>query len=102
MEIFFSIVAVLSLIFCSVIIIDKTIFDKRIRDIENGMTGKEVEKVTGRKFITVKGVDGDKIKTQLQKAYNSNTYTSITDKKREIKNEMAIEKSILGILTTVG
>ena len=63
---------------------------------------KELEKVTGRKFITVKGVDGDKIKNQLQKSYNSNTYTSITDKKREIKNEMAIEKSILGILTTVG
>ena len=63
---------------------------------------KQLEKVTGRKFITVKGVDGDKIKNQLQKAYNSNTYTSITDKKREIKNEMAIEKSVLGILTTVG
>lgn len=54
MEIFFSIVAVLSLIFCSVIIIDKTIFDKRIRDIENGMTGKEVEKVTGRKLQIIK------------------------------------------------
>lgn len=54
MEIFFSIVAVLSLIFCSVIIIDRTIFDKRIRDIENGMTGKEVEKVTGRKLQIIK------------------------------------------------
>ena len=54
MEIFFSIVAVLSLVFCSVIIIDKTIFDKRIRDIENGMTGKEVEKVTGRKLQIIK------------------------------------------------
>lgn len=54
MEIFFSILAVLSLIFCSVIIIDRTIFDKRIRDIENGMTGKEVEKVTGRKLQIIK------------------------------------------------
>lgn len=54
MEIFFSIIAVLSLIFCSVVVIDKTIFDKRIKDIETGMTGKEVEKVTGRKLEILK------------------------------------------------
>lgn len=54
MEIFFSIVAVLSLLFCSVIIVDKTLFDRKIHYIESGMTGKEVEKVCGRKLEVLK------------------------------------------------
>lgn len=54
MEIFFSIVAILSLLFCSVVIIDRTIFDKKIREIETGMTGKDVERVTGRKLQIIK------------------------------------------------
>ena len=54
MEIFFSIVAVLSLLFCSVVIIDRTIFEKKIKDIQTGMTGKEVEEVTGRKLQILK------------------------------------------------
>lgn len=54
MEVFFSILAIASLIFCSVIIIDKTIFDKRLRDVESGMTGKEVEQKTGRKLEILK------------------------------------------------
>lgn len=48
MELVFSILAVASLIFCSVVIIDKTIFDKRLRDVESGMTGYEVERKTGK------------------------------------------------------
>lgn len=43
MEIFFSILAVLSLIFCAFIVIDKTVFDRKLKRLKIGMTGKEIE-----------------------------------------------------------
>jgi len=58
MELVFSILAIASLIFCSVIIIDKTIFDKRLRDVETGMTGREVERKTGRRLEILKIENG--------------------------------------------
>jgi hypothetical protein len=58
MEIFFSIVAILSLVFCTLVIIDKTIFDSKIREIDNGMTGKEVQNVSGKKLEIIK-IDGN-------------------------------------------
>lgn len=47
MEIFFSIAAVASLVFCSVMIVDRTIFKKRLADTPLGLTGKEVQERTG-------------------------------------------------------
>lgn len=47
MEVIFSIIAVLSLVFCVVIIVDRTIFTRKIKEIEVGMTGKEVEEAAG-------------------------------------------------------
>lgn len=53
MEIFFSIITVLSLVFCIGIIIDKTIFDMQTRNIETGMTGKEIEAVSKCKVYVI-------------------------------------------------
>lgn len=47
MEIIFSIIAVLSLIFCVVIIVDRTIFLRKLKEVEVGMTGKQVEEAAG-------------------------------------------------------
>lgn len=69
MEIFFGIIAILSLVFCSVVIIDKTIFDNKIRNIDSGMTGKEVQEAAGRKLEIVK-IEGNtyyaRIKSHLR------------------------------------
>ena len=43
MEIFFSILAVLSLTFCTFIVVDKTVFDRKLKRLKIGMTGKEIE-----------------------------------------------------------
>lgn len=50
MEIFFSIAAVASLVFCSVMIVDRTIFKKRLADTPLGLTGKEIQERTGFQF----------------------------------------------------
>ena len=43
MDVFFAILAVLSFIICTAIIVDKTIFDYRFKKVKMGMTGKEVQ-----------------------------------------------------------
>lgn len=65
MEIFFSILTVLALIFCVCIIIDRTIFDRRIKSIKTGMTGKEVEKASGYK-IQVLSIDKNTYYARVQ------------------------------------
>ena len=58
MEILFSILAVGALIFCVVMIVDKTVFDKKIKEIGLGLTGKEIQDMTGKKLKIVK-VEGN-------------------------------------------
>lgn len=53
-EIIFSIISILSLIFCTVIIIDRTIFTQKMHSIETGMTGKEIQEATGLKIRVTK------------------------------------------------
>lgn len=64
MEIFFCILAVLSLIFCSVVVVDKTIFDLNMRKIDPGMTGKEIERETGRK-VTIVSIEKDRFYARI-------------------------------------
>lgn len=54
MEIFFSIVSILSLIFCILVIVDMTLFSHKIRIITTGMTGKEIQVSTGLKLKILK------------------------------------------------
>lgn len=57
-EIFFSIISILSLAFCSIIIIDKSLFTQKLRNIEFGMTGKEVQEAANIRLEIVK-IDGN-------------------------------------------
>lgn len=68
MEIFFSIIAVLSLIFCIGIIIDRTIFDRKMRNIQVGMTGKEIEAASGYKLLVLK-VDKNTYYARIQSTF---------------------------------
>lgn len=54
MEIFFSIVSILSLIFCILVIVDMTIFSSKMRNVSSGMTGKEIQDATGLKLKILK------------------------------------------------
>lgn len=56
-EVFFAIVSILSLLFCSAVIIDKTVFTQKVREISAGMTGREIQNITGLKvkITEVKG-----------------------------------------------
>lgn len=57
LEITFSIISVLSLIICLAIMIDRTLFMSKIRDVRSGMTGKQIQNLTGLKIKVIK-VDG--------------------------------------------
>jgi len=50
LEIIFSILSVASLVFCALIVVDRTIFQGKVRLISIGMTGKEIEELTGFKL----------------------------------------------------
>lgn len=58
MEIFFGILAMLSIIICTLIIVDKTLFEKKINSIDVGMTGREIQENTGLRLRIIK-VDGN-------------------------------------------
>lgn len=47
LEVIFTILAVLSMLFFIMIVVDKTIFDRRLKDAKKGMTGKEIQNKTG-------------------------------------------------------
>ena len=53
-EIIFSIISVLSLIFCILVIVDSTIFSQKIKEVRTGMTGKEVQDITNMKLKILK------------------------------------------------
>lgn len=53
-EIFFAVVSVLSLVFCTAVIIDKAIFTQKVRDIMTGMTGRQIQELTGLKLQITK------------------------------------------------
>ena len=57
MEIFFSIVLIVSCVFCILVVMDRAIFAQRTKTVEIGMTGKEVQQNTGLKLkiINVEG-----------------------------------------------
>lgn len=54
MEIFFSIVSILSLAFCTLVIIDRIVFMQSMKAIDRGMTGKEIQEMSGLKIEIVK------------------------------------------------
>lgn len=57
MEILVTVLAILSLIFATFVIIEKIIFDRKIHSTDIGMTGRDVEDCTGLKLHVLK-VDG--------------------------------------------
>lgn len=57
MELFFGIVSILSMLFAAVVLVDKTIFTYHIRQATRGMTGKQIQEITGLKLKIYK-VDG--------------------------------------------
>lgn len=54
MEIFFTIIAIASLVFCVFVVVDKVIFDRVIKDIPTGSTGKDIQARTNHKLRIVK------------------------------------------------
>jgi len=46
----FAVLTVISLIVCTGIIIDRVLFSKNIKKIDYGMTGREIEALTGLKL----------------------------------------------------
>ena len=57
-EIIFSIISILSLIFCILVIVDSTIFSQKIKEVRTGMTGKQVQEATNMKIRILK-VEGN-------------------------------------------
>lgn len=66
--------------------------------VQNNNNLKSLE---GGKLIHIKGDDGEKLKRELLKESNVNTYNTVEDKGREVKDELLIQKSSLGVLSTV-
>lgn len=64
LEIVFSIISILSLIFCTAVMIDMTLFNSKIRDVRTGMTGKEIQRQTNLKLKILK-VDGNVYYAQI-------------------------------------
>ena len=54
MEIFFSIVSLASLVFCTGIITDRVIFMNSMKMISVGMTGQEIQEISGLKITIIK------------------------------------------------
>ena len=54
MEWIFAIAAVLAVLFCAVVITDKIVFDKKLQQIEVGMTGKEVQRAANIKLKIIR------------------------------------------------
>lgn len=47
MEIFFSIISIIALVFCTVVIIDKAVFTRQVQAMSLGMTGREAQEASG-------------------------------------------------------
>lgn len=60
MEIFFAIIAMLALGFCIIVIIDRAIFNYKVNTIITGMTGRQIENLTGLKVYILDVSDGGK------------------------------------------
>lgn len=54
MEWIFASAAVLAVVFCAVVITDKIIFDKKLQNIEIGMTGKEIQRVANVRLKVIR------------------------------------------------
>lgn len=54
MEWIFAIAAILAVVFCTVVIADKIVFDKKLQNIEIGMTGKEIQKAANVKLKVIR------------------------------------------------
>lgn len=65
LEIIFTILAVLSLLFLVAVVVDKTIFDRRLKDAKKGMTGKEVQKNTGFKMKVIQ-IEGNQYTAEVR------------------------------------
>lgn len=65
-------------------------------------TNEAFKGISGREIIHVNGDNGDTLKEELLKVDNGRFYTTINDKNREVKDELLIQNSTLGILSTVG
>jgi|GEM_PF-1982551 len=63
---------------------------------------EKLKNISGREIIHVEGSDGEELKEELLKTNDSNFYTTISDKKKSVKSELVIQKTSLGILSTVG
>lgn len=53
-EIVFSILSILSLIFCITVMVDMTVFNQKVKEIRKGMTGKQIQNLTGLKLKILK------------------------------------------------
>lgn len=54
MEWFFAIAALLAVGFCVIVFADKITFDKKIQNIEQGMTGKQIENKANLKLDVIR------------------------------------------------
>lgn len=50
MEIFFGVLSLLALVFCILIIVDRTLFIKKVKSIRTGWTGQDIQNETGLKL----------------------------------------------------
>lgn len=54
MEIFFSIVSLASLVFCTLIIVDRVVFMQALKMVSVGMTGQEIQEISGLKVMILR------------------------------------------------
>ena len=53
-ELVFSIISILSLVFCILVMTDMIIFLQKVKEIKTGMTGKEIQRITGLKLKIIR------------------------------------------------
>lgn len=56
-NIVYGVILVISCVFCALIVIDRALFSQKLRQIESGMTGKEIQDQTGLmiKILKIEG-----------------------------------------------
>ena len=77
MEILVTVLAILSLIFATFVIIEKIIFDRKIHSTDIGMTGRDVEDCTGLKLHILK-VDGATYYAHIYSKFNNTFLNTIS------------------------
>ena len=93
------------------------VFEYKVKNIEEVSSGVDrdtellgygkvqsnsnLDKILGKKVININGKDGEKLKSDLLEIDDSNIYTTIQDKRNEMKSEISVQKTTLGILSTV-